>query len=359
MADFVVKITEDYTNETIQAQFVNPFGIAYVEELTDTNDMKFTLDINDPQIGSIIEWAKVSLYEIVGNSDILVWSGCITTPENDFESIDVICSDEKRFLQKKIIHEDKNWSGTPIADVIQELVDEANARSGGMGGNLTFETNLVLTVTKEFNRGTTYFEIMQDLAELLNAQWKVTHNKIIFQESIGEDKTSGVNFVEFISNREIGIGNTIIAYKAKRLGNNIVTAVTGKNDAGYSEQQENTDQFGFLEGSQSFGEGDLAEQTERYLDEKSVSQIEIELTLAPNAIGYRQVNVGDLVSVRIEHGSPLVDLEENLIILEKSVEVTNGQPNLNVKVGAVKKSVAKPKNFFAKMDKRIKALELK
>lgn len=359
MSDFVLKISTDFTDATIEAQLMNPSDIKYTEELLDTNNLEFTLDINDPQIASIIEYKKVCLYEVGNNEDTLIWSGYISNPSNDFERVFVICSDEKRYLQKKIIYQDKSWAGVAIGTILNTLVTEANARSGGLHGNFTYETDLALTVTKDFKKGSTYFEILQQLAETLDAEWKVTQNKIIFKSTIGEDKTSGADFIEFSSDRAVGIGNTITGYKAQRYGNNILTAVIGKDDAGYSEQEDNTGVFGFLEGSESFSDGDLVAQTTEFLNEKKVSQIEIELIIDPNAIDYRSVNVGDLVHVRIAHGSPLIDLEDNLIILEKLVEVKNKQAIASVKVAIAKKKVLTPQNFLAKLDKRVKTLELK
>ena len=359
MADFVVKISSDYEGATVEAQFMNPSDLTYKEELLDTNDLQFTLDINDEQIASIIEYKKVALYSVANNVDTLLWTGYISDPSNDFEKVYVVCSDEKRYMQKKQIYTDKNWSATPIATILNTLVTEANARSGGLHGNLSYQTGLTDTITKDFKKGTNYFDILQELAERLNAEWKVTENEIIFETTIGEDKTSGSNFVEFSSDRDIGIGNTIASYLSKRNGNHIATAVIGKDGTAYSEQDDNTATFGFVESSVSFNDGDLVAQTTEYLNERKVSQTEITLTIDPNAIDYANMNIGDLVHIRINHGSPLIDIETDVLILEKTVEIRNKQAIASVIVGTAKKRILTPQNYLAKIDKRMKTLELK
>ena len=358
MANFVIKISEDYTDSTIEAQFINPFDIKYIEELLDTNDLEFTLDINDPQIASIIEYKKVTLYEVGSNVDTLLWTGYVSNPSNDFERMFVICSDEKRYMQKKVIYEDKNWSSISIDTILSTLVTEANTRSGGLHGDLTYETSLTDVITKDFKKGTTYFDILQQLAETLGAEWRVEENKIIFETIIGEDKTSGANFVELISNRTSPVESNIAGYKSQRNGNFISTAVIGKDGSGYSEQDDNTATFGYVESSQSFSDGDLIAQTTEYLNERKVSQAEIELIINPNTLDYRDVSIGDRVHIRINHNNPFIDLNNDVIVLEKIVEIKERQAIASLKVGVSKKRVLTPQNFLAKIDKRLKTLEL-
>ena len=149
--DFVIKISEDYTDETVEAQFINPPNIKWIEELLDTNDLEFELDVNDAQIASIIEYKKVSLYRLDSNIDTLLWTGYISNPSNDFNRVFVICSDEKRYMQKKVIYADKSWSGATVDTILTTLVDEANTRSGGLHGDLTYETDIAATtITRSF-----------------------------------------------------------------------------------------------------------------------------------------------------------------------------------------------------------------
>lgn len=358
---FVVKISTDYTEATYQAQFIAPDDLEFVKELEGVGSMKFRLPIHDPQIASIVEWNKVELYEIVDGDDILRFSGIILDPEINLQSVLVKCGDAKRYLQKKIIFEDKSFATQTMTSILTTLVDESNARDGGIRGDLTFLTDVTDTITKDFPRGTTYFEILNFCAKQLGAEWDVIQNQIIFYQTIGIDRTTDVggdDFVEFVYSKNSPNSNNISDYLNRKSGNLMITSLTGKAGAAYVQAEQNTANFGFLEGSLSFPEGDLSDQVQSKLDELSGSISVISIDVNANKVDFRKLNVGDLVGIRIEVDNPILDINQSIKVLKTTVKIINAEPVFSVSLGDISMVINDPANAIFKIDKRLKAVEL-
>lgn len=358
--DFVVKISLDYTDETLLAQFMNPADLDFSKELKGFGRASFILPINDPQMAAIVEHNKIAIYEVKDGGDELKWSGYIDEPEFDFLNARVKASEEKRAMQFKIIFEEKEWSPETVENILDELTTEANARSGGDRGDLTYTTDLVESVTKTFPKGDTYYNILESIATQLDAEWTVELNEIKLLQTIGEDKSdaTGDPFVEIVSNRNSPNENTIASFLDKRAGNLIRTSLIGKAGSSYSQATDNTETFGHVEGSQSLPAGDLADQTVAYLREHSGSISTITVEIITDRIRYDDVEVGDVIKLRIEGYSPVINVESSVKILKRSVVIVDRIPSMKISVSDSTRLIRDPANFFAKLDQRISAIEL-
>lgn len=358
--DFVVKISTDYTDENTVAQFINPANLNFTKELKGTGRCSFILPINDPQIDSIIQHYKMAVYEIKDGGDELVWSGYIDEPEFDFLNALVVASDEKRGLQHKRIFTDKTWSPEDVPTILTTLTSEANARSGGDRGYLTFSTDLTDSVDKTFEKGTSYYDIIDAIASQLSVEWTVELNEIKMMATIGEDKSdaSGDPFIEIVSNRNSPNENTIASFKDKRAGNTMTTSLIGKAGGSYSQQEQNTAAFGHIEGFQSFPEGDAAAQTLAYLDQHSGSISTITVEINTDRIRYNSVQVGDLVKLRIEGYSAIINVEQSVRILRTTVDIIDRLASLKLTVSDSTRVIRDAANIMAKLDRRITAIEL-
>jgi len=358
--DFVVKISTDYSEENTLAQFSNPANLVFSRELKGTGRCSFLLPVNDPQIDAIVEHNKIAVYEIRDGSDELVWSGYIDEPEVDFLNALVVGSDEKRGLQHKRIFTNKTWSPETVPNILTTLTSEANSRSGGDRGYLTFDTDLTDSVNKTFEKGASYYDIIEAFASQLGVEWTVELNEIKMFATIGEDKSdaSGEPFIEIVSNRNSPNENTIIAFKDKRAGNLLTTSLIGKAGSSYSQQDDNTGVFGHIESFQSFPEGDVAAQTLAHLTEHSGSISTITVEVNTNQIRYDSVQVGDLVKLRVEGYSSKIDVEQSVRILRTSVEIVDRLPSLKITLSDSTRVIRDPANIMAKFDRRLTAIEL-
>lgn len=354
--DIVLKISEDFV--TPLAQFINPPDVQFTEELLSTGTMSFSLSVNNSQIAFIKPFNKVQLYVIENGVDSLQWSGYIEKPRFDLDNLIVECADEKRFMENKLIFEDKNYASISVADILQQLVDEANARSAGVKGNLSYETNLTDLMTKQFSEGTDYYSIINTIARELEAEWYVRENKIILKQTIGTNRTVDPNFLEFVSNIGSMNESNIANITGTIDGSAVVTSIIGKAGAAIVKKEQNTSEFGHIERPKTFPEGDLSDQVDSYMNIRSASQREISIEVNPVRVDFRTANVGDLVKIRIERNNLLLDLEQNVKIVSRTVNFVNKQPQLRVRVGTVTKEVLTTENFLAELQRRVKALEL-
>jgi len=350
--DTIIKISADF--ETFTAQFTNVDSLEYQEELADTGFLKFTLPISDPQLDAVFEFQKVSLYTPSGFDDILLWTGFISRIEYGINQVSIECGDGKKFLRKKIIYADKTFTGVTIDSILNTLVTESNSRSGE---NMTYTTDLTSTVTKDFIKGAKYYDILTEIALLLNAEWKVEKEEIIFKSTIGEDKSTGVNFTELISSKENPNETNLESLLITRSTDELYTSVIGKDNTTYSEKNASTI-YGRLETLESFSDGDLSTQTQAFLDEHKISQQEITVEVAEVSIDFQDVNIGDVLQLRIEQGITYIDITEDVIVLSKTVKFTNGTPVLDLKVGTAKKQIESASNYFGNIQQRLDKLEL-
>lgn len=359
--DIVLKISDDYTPATMRAQFINPAGVDFEKELADSGKLTFLVDIFDPQIAEIIEMrSKVALYSIDSGEDTLLWSGYVLDPSNDVKTCTIVCGDEKDWLRNKIIFGDYDWTSTTVTDALTALVNEINGRKGANEGDLTFETDLTDVVGKEYKEGQNAFDIVQEIAQKFGAEFDVSLNKIIVKTTIGTDRTqANDDFVQLVWNNDSPNENNITNITSKRFGKQIATRLIGRGQGGAKSQVVgDTATFGSIERSESFNDGDVASQSQEYVDKHSVPQTQREFDVELSDEMAKAISVGDLVSVKIIHGSPLVDADGSLKILFKRVIFENKKPSVFVKVASEAQPIMDFKNFISKLNNSVKRLQL-
>lgn len=353
---FVIKISNDYLNPT--AQFIDPPNIRFEDQIENIGSMTFTLALDDPQLYLIAPYKKIALYEITGGDDVLIWSGFVERIEATFDGVEILSRTEKGFLAEKLIFEEKNLSNEPIEDFLDTLVTEANARSGGVRGELSYETNLSENITKLFTKGTSYLSILNELAVLFECEWTVSLNEIIFKDTIGMDRTSGENFIELVSTLTSPVENNITQITSVLDGREITTSLIGKASSSYEQANANTDAFGHVERLKSFGDGSLAELVAAELETSSIAQLELTLDINTTKINYRNANIGDLLAVRIDRNNVFLDLDDSLKVIRKIVSIENGQPVLFLTVSNAKKKVVTADNVIGELAEVVRRLEL-
>jgi len=354
----VIKLSANYQSPYL-AQFIDANNIKFVQELVGSNKMTFSIPITNENIIWLQEYRKIELYDISSPQDISIWSGYIASDgiKYDDENVFVECIDEKGFMKKKILYAQKTYSSEAIADVLDELVTEANTRAGV--SELSYSTSLTATVTKTFEKGKSYYDIFNEIAELLDVQWTVYQNEIKFETSIGSDRTTGDDFIELVSNKDSPDENNI-SFEVKT-AKGLATAILGKGGSTYQEAEDLTTQFGRIEEVVSFSDGgasDLQDQVDNYLDTHKVSQQEIDIRITDNSFGVRDLNIGDTVQVRINRGNTFTDIEDNLTVIEKSVSIVNTVAIVGFKVSSTVRETNTPQNQIAKLFSDVKKLQL-
>ncbi len=358
--DVVLKISNDYTLGTTQAQFIDPENLNFTDELVNSGTLGFRVSLSDEQISSLLEFRKVTLHAIEGGEDKFLWSGYIDEINNDFAYANIICGDEKDFLRNKMTLGSLDWSSVDIQTAIPILLNAVNSRKGPNEGMLTFSTNVGSTIiNKKFSEGTSVFDIISQICTALKLEWKVLFNQIIIQTTIGTDRTLlNSDYKQFIWNIDSPNENSITKFQNTRSGKEIATHVLGKGNAGVSVIAGDKSIYGSIERSVAMDDGSVIVQTQNYVDLHSVSQIERGIEVLVNDTDARIISVGDLVAVKIIHGSALVDTNENLKVIERKFVFENKKPTVTVTLAKVSKQVLSMANFLADLNRRVKRFEL-
>jgi hypothetical protein len=359
--DLVLKISHDYTAANTLAQIINPMDLKFSEELVNTGSLSFKIGLDDEQIAAVIEYKKVALYVIENGGDNLMWHGYIEEPENDFGYVVVKCQDEKDFLRNKIITSDRDFTSTDVTTGLTDILTEINGRRGPNEPAFTFTTDIGATIiNKKFTSGTSIYDILKEISDALDAEWRVDFCAITFNAQIGTDRTiSGDDYVEFIWNNTSPNENNITNFKNTRKGKEIATLVVGRDPAGGTATivGDNT-VFGSIERAISMDEGNVSTQTQEYVDKHEVSQIEREFTVNVDEEKARTLQVGDTVKVKVIHGSVLADVDANLRVIQKSATFENKKPNIKLKLSTEAKEITSMANFLSQLNRRVKRFEL-
>jgi hypothetical protein len=358
--DVVLKISNDYTPATTISQFIDPAGLSFSDELVNTGSLNFTVPLDDEQIGSVLEFKKVALYAIENGNDNFLWSGYVDQIENDFGYATVRCGDEKDFLRNKMLFGSVDWTSVNLQTAMTAIINQANSRKGPNEGLLTFTTTAgAMNIGKKFSDGTSYYDLITQICAALKLEWKVLFNQIYIQQNIGTDRSlPGPNYRQFIWNNNSPNENTITKFKNTRPGKDIATHVLGKGSGGVSVIAGDKSVYGSIERSVSMDDGNIATQTQAYVDAHQVSQIERDMDVIVDDIDARNLMVGDTVAVKIIHGSVLADTSENLKIIQRNFVFENKKPTVTVNVAKVAKQVSSMENFLADLNRRVKRFEL-
>lgn len=346
---------------SIKTQIISPQNLNFTKELLDIGEMNFDVQINSQDATEIQEWRPVRLFIRDDNNPTgtLFWSGYITTFTYRGDRVFVNCSEEKILLQKKISTINNNFSSAGVDSVLSTITSEINGRSSGIEPSITYTTDLTDTITRSFESGTSIYEIIQDIAQSIGAEWKLEDNKITLSSTIGEDKTSGANFVELISTVDSPSQNNVANLEIKANAVENSTYVFGKNSTTTDTQSDLTTAYGVKEVAQSFNDGDLTAQTTEYLNSHKVPRREI--SVEPTAIytNLTTVNVGDTIRLRVERNTPLIDGQFDLKVIRSRFEYINAMPILRYDLADGKQDIKNAKNFFSEISRRLKLQELK
>ena len=359
--ELVIKVSTDYTENTIIAQFINPIGLKFNRELVNSGSLSFQVSITDLQLAQVIEFKKVALYAIDQGEDKPIWTGYISEIVNDFAWVYITCGDEKDFMRNKIISGSRDWMNVNLVTVLSSMVSEANQRKGTNELALSYLTDSPnLMVKKKFSYGVTFFDAIREITEALGLEWKVFLNKIIVKQSIGIDRSvASPDYFEFVWNNQSPIENNITKFKNTRWVNGIATWVIGKaSGGGVSVISGDKSLFGSIERVYPMDDGDVQSQTQEYVNKHQTSQLEREFEVQIDAEEAINVDVGDLVKIRIIHGSPLVDADTAVKIIEKTAVFENKVPTITIKVATETKEVKNMANFLTELNRRLRRVEL-
>jgi len=337
---YTIKIFDSYFGDTVVNKIDEIRNIS-IEEYIDNFDILnlevdyYTDDEQNLNCTGLREMQKIQLIE-TGQFDKIIFEGYIYILRPGFKSVVLQCRDFKGLLDRKVLYSSRNYSNETLDDILDDLATDLNARSSGDTNPeaWTYEIDVDVTgITKSFDKGLSYFNIFKELGVIANKDWTVKEGKILFKEILGEDKTSGSNFTEFVFDKNAPDENNIADIRVDTFGtitNNILTSSTS------DENNASTEEFGRLEAYNDISGDELTNELARISQRQRTHVFTID---------YSRINtipeLGDKISVEINTGIEFLDITGDLFITRRKVEFLGGENvviNVDVSEITVKKS---------------------
>jgi hypothetical protein len=344
----IIKASSDFENNF--AQWIHPNDIRFTEEIEKQDKLTFTLPIKDTQILSLKEFSKITLEITDGITDDLIWSGFVRSISNDLKEWTIECSDGKWYMSKKIIFETKGYSSEPISNILEELTSEANTREGST--LLNYNTDSSDVVTKGFPVGTNYLTILNEICESLDLEWYMSKGVIIVGTIGG---SSEVELINDIDNPAINNINIKQERNADTLYNNVF--VKSKINSSSDFDAASISNFGSIEKKELINEGSLLAAAENIIANSKDSQRTIDINIADSTIDFRDVKLGDWLQLTINQNNALIDVNESVRVIQRTVQWNNTIPILSLKVSSTTTKIDSPANKLANISNQIQNLQ--
>ena len=301
---FVIYINDHLWNKKTQMFEVNKLEIR--QKLNDISSASFEVSntAKTNSYSNFKEFNEVLIYKMEDNQERLIFDWIIRSVEADLYKTKVILNDKIFLLKNKILYTDKSYTNTQIKSILIDVLDVINSR---YDTGITLNSDILDQVTKTYKKWQTFFDILKDLA--LNwYEFEVKDNILYFLNSIWEDKTSWINFVEFSYDIQFPWSRTIDTARLEYDSENISNAVISK-DTWNSEDLPSINDFWRLEKYFISWDKDIL------LSDRKDSIRELEIT--PLSYNFFIANLWDTVKVFIDAWNDIMQFDSNLKIVEK------------------------------------------
>ena len=247
------------------------------------------------------------------------------------------------------------WTGTgvDISMILNDLIDDY---SNQYNENWAFGTDFTQNISLNIKKWDNYFDVLDELAEQTGAVWDIKDKEIIFKRNIGVDKTSWPDYVEINYNwlfpNSSNIANINVIGTATR--SNIVLWQDQNwhiivNDSWYVDRI-----YGV--GKKEFRDGDLWQNTNKFLENANRQQRLYQLQVESNTIN---ADVGDKVKLVVENTNQFYDIDTDAVVLWKTITYTNGSKRVDYNIGELNLYVATVDSRLYGMKKSIKYMQVK
>lgn len=180
------------------------------------------MDSKTPEISLISEFLRCRVVLVANRGEKTIFDGVIRSIGAISNTINITLNDFNFLLKKKKLYSDKTYTNVSIGTILYEILSEINAR---YDTGISLQTTETTPISKEYKANISLLDVLSDLAES-GYEFDVVDMKLLFAQTIGEDKTTGPDFVEFRHNISIPNENSVSEYSILRDADNISNAVT-------------------------------------------------------------------------------------------------------------------------------------
>jgi hypothetical protein len=181
-----------------------------IEEFMDSFDLLnvevdyYTDEENNLNCSGLREFQRIQIIE-TGLQDKIIFDGFIYELQPTFKTVKIVARDYKGLLDKKVLFSNKNYSSQTLDYILNDILTDLNNRSSGDANPEDWLYSIdadVTGITKSFDKGTTYFAMLNEIGVSAGKNWKVESGTIVMADIIGTDKTTGDEFTELIYNKD-------------------------------------------------------------------------------------------------------------------------------------------------------------
>ncbi|MDD3302286.1 MAG: hypothetical protein PHN31_01925 [Candidatus Gracilibacteria bacterium] len=305
-----------------------------------------------PVIDGLTKYSKIEVCEVT-TIDTIIFTGYIYDLIVSIDSIEILGRGIKELMNKKLILSDKSYTNQLMTTIINDILNDWNT---AYSETWTFLTNDTTLITKDYKLGDNIFDILEELSGLVGMVWDVIDEEIIVANLLGEDKTTGLNYLALIYNGMDPYESNITKPVSKSYST-ISNVIIGMDSTGKTTLSDPTSitSFSALGESKSFREGDRSTQTQQYLDSKKYEQRMFEFDVEESGLG---INAGDKLKLIIENANSYLDFEGEVFVNTKQILFKNRTKIESVGVGDIYVYVDNILNKIRQIDKNIKLLNL-
>lgn len=327
-------------------QIFNISNLKINKKLNDISSASFEIPTKDKNCtyNNFMEFNKISIFISWDNEEKLLFSWVVRDVDPDLEKTKIDLSDDLFLLRKKKLYSDKNYVNISIKNILTEILGEINSRKDTW---IILNCDIEELVSVEYKDGKNFLDILKDLSQKWY-EFNLENNVLIFQKTIGADKTTWSKFIEILYDIDNMQSNTIISASMPYSADNIVNAVTVKGNWS-SEDATSMNTFTRIEEQFTSWDKDVI------LSERKDSVKELSIT--PSTNDFFLANIWDLVKVYINSWSDLLFYDWNLKIIEKEfVSWDLNRVKIKLSTGKIKTLWLPEK--LSEMNSRINNLEL-
>lgn len=244
---FIAYIYDQSNNVIAQVDEILDFETT--KKINDVSTATFALFHTNPYCTRtyLKEYRRIKINMIVGNTEKTMFDGVIRGFEANLNKTRVICESFEHYLERRLLGGDYTFTGQTIDYIIQGLLNNLNS---AYASGITLDCGITTLTTKTYKQGESFLKVLKDLAGN-GFEFTIIDKVLIFKTTIGIDRTTSDNFVEYRYDinepDDRSIDNVTMTVDGKELSNGVF-GKAGATDT-YLTDATSITEFGLLESS--------------------------------------------------------------------------------------------------------------
>ena len=301
-------------SNTIIAQVDEVLDFETTKKINDVSTASFALFHTNPYCtrAYLKEYRRIKINMLVGNTEKTMFDGVIRGFEANLVKTTIRCESFEHYFDRRLLSGDYSFVNQSIDYIIQGLLNNLNS---AYNSGITLDCGITTLTSKEYKRGESFLKVLKDLAEN-GFEFSIIDKVLKFKASIGIDRTTGPDFVEYRYDINEPDDRSIDNVKMTSDGKELANGVLGKAWSAYTYDTDapSITEFGLLEASFSTSWDDAA-TAQSYLNDHKASLSEFDIEAITQ--DFFEADLGDMVSVYIYVGNDVMFYDGPMKVIEK------------------------------------------